>query len=141
MLVGLPGCGKSTWVARNGLPALSSDEIRCLLADDPTDQSIHYRVFHTIRYLLRHRLEIHRPLTCIDATNLTPRERRAYVRTAELHDCDVEAVFFDVPLEVCMERNRARARNVPEEAMRKLAAKLRPPSEEEGFARVTVVRE
>ena len=33
------------------------------------------------------------------------------------------------PLEVCMERNRLRARVVPEEAMRKLAARLVPPSD------------
>jgi predicted kinase len=51
----------------------------------------------------------------------------------------VEAVYFDVPLAVCRERNARRRRVVPDEAMVKMAAKLVPPTVEEGFARVTVV--
>lgn len=141
VLVGLPGSGKSTWVEKLGVPSLSSDAIRQLLADDPTNQNIHGRVFATLRYLLRQRLQLQRPLTYIDATSLTPHERRPYIRLAELHGAVVEAVFFDVPLEVCMERNSRRSRVVREEAMRKLAAKLRPPSVEEGLTAITVVRE
>jgi predicted kinase len=141
VLVGLPGSGKSAYLERIGAPALSSDAIRGLVSDDPTNQSIHRRVFATLRYLLRQRLELRRPVTYIDATNLTPRERRAYIRMGELHGCDVEAVFFDVPVEVCLERNRRRERVVPDDAVLKMAAKLRPPAVEEGFTRVTVVRE
>jgi len=141
VLVGLPGSGKTAYLERIGAPALSSDAIRGLVSDDPTNQSIHRRVFATLRYLLRQRLELRRPVTYIDATNLTPGERRAYIRMGELNGCDVEAVFFDVPVEVCLERNRRRERVVPDEAVLKMAAKLRPPAVEEGFTRVTVVRE
>jgi len=42
---------------------------------------------------------------------------------------------------VCLERNRLRHRMVPEEAVRKLAAKLTPPRLEEGFSKITVIRE
>ena len=63
VLVGLPGSGKSTYVERIGAPALSSDAIRGLLADDPADQTIHGRVFATLRHMLRHRLALHRPVT------------------------------------------------------------------------------
>lgn len=139
--VGLPGSGKSTWLARRGGAVLSSDAIRGVLADDPADQSIHARVFAAMRYLLRQRLEIGRPLTYIDATNLTPRERRQWIRMAEMHGASIEAVFFDVPFEVCRERNRGRSRVVPEDALLKMAAKLVPPSPDEGFAAVTVIRE
>lgn len=139
VLVGLPGSGKSTYVERLGAPALSSDELRRLLADDATDQSIHREVFAALRYLARRRLALGRAVTYIDATNLTPRERRPYIRLAEAYGCAAEAVFFDVPLEICMERNRRRARVVPEEAMRKLASRLVPPSLAEGFARVVVI--
>ncbi len=140
VVVGLPGCGKTTYLELNRLPSLSSDAIRKLLADDERDQTIHARVFPTLRYLLYQRLAIGRPVTYMDATHLTPQERRPYVQMARLFNCRVEALFFDVPLEICKERNRRRERVVPEEALERMAARLVPPSLEEGFHSITVVR-
>jgi predicted kinase len=139
LLVGLPGSGKSTWLEQLGVVPLSSDAIRGILIDDPANQSIHGRVFSTIRFLLRHRLELRRPVTYVDATNLTRKERRPYVKTADLYDADIEAVFFDTPIETCMERNARRHRVVPEAAIQELARKLRAPEFEEGFCRITVI--
>ena len=113
--------------------------MRKLLADDETDQTIHTQVFQTIRYLLEQRIAIGRPVTYIDATNLTPEERRPYIDIARACGCEIEAVFFDVPLDVCLERNARRHRVVPADALAKMAAKLIPPSVEEGFGKVTVV--
>jgi predicted kinase len=139
VLVGLPGSGKSTYLEQMAVRGLSSDAIRKLLADDETDQTIHVRVFETLRYLLGQRLAIGRPVTYIDATNLTPEERRPYLEIGRAWECEVEAVFFDLPLEVCLERNARRHRVVPGDALAKMAAKLVPPTTQEGFARVTVL--
>jgi len=141
VLVGLPGSGKSTYLERLGVTALASDAVRGLLADDQTEQSIHIEVFATLRYLLRRRLALERPVTYVDATHLTPRERRPYVKTGQIYRCSVEAVFFDIPIEVCRERNRRRQRVVPEDVLERMAAKLVPPTLEEGFSAITVVRE
>ncbi len=141
VLVGLPGCGKSTWLEDQDITALSSDEIRRWLTDDATNQSIHGMVFATIRQLLRRRLTLGRPVTYIDATSLTPRERRAYIKTAHLFGAEAEAVFFDVPAAVCQQRNAARHRIVPPEVIERMAAKLVPPSLAEGFARIRVITE
>lgn len=139
VLAGLPGSGKSTWLQRSGFSAISSDEIRRLLADDPTDQTIHRRVFATMRFLIKQRLAVGRAVTYVDATHLTPRERRPYVQLARLNDCDVEALFFDVPLDVCLERNRLRDRVVPEAAIREMSKRLIRPTLDEGFSRVVIM--
>lgn len=141
VLVGLPGSGKSTYLERQGISPLSSDAVRQLLVDDATDQTIHRQVFAVLRYLVRHRLALGRPLTFVDATHLTPRERRPYLKMGQLYDCVVEAIYFDVPLGVCKERNRGRARVVPDDVLDRMAAKLVPPDTNEGFSTVTVVRE
>ena len=138
--VGLPGAGKSTWFARIGANPISTDAIRLQLADDETDQTTHGRVFATLRFLLKQRLDLKRPVTYLDATNLTPKDRRQYVRIARERGCGIEALYFDVPLEICKARNAARGRVVPEAAMDKMAAKLIPTTEAEGFDKVEVVR-
>jgi predicted kinase len=75
-------------------------------------------------------------VTYIDATNLTIADRAPYIGIGRSYGCPVEALFFDVPLEVCRERNAQRHRVVPQEAMDKMAARLVPPSIEEGFSAV-----
>lgn len=139
VVVGLPASGKSTYLERERLPSLSSDHMRYLLAEDENDQSIHRHVFAALRYLLRRRIAIGREVTYVDATNLTPIERRPYLEMGERYGCEVEALFFDVPVEVCKERNRRRARRVPEQVIDDMARRLVPPTRAEGFSRVRVV--
>lgn len=141
LAVGLPGSGKSTYFERLGANAISSDAIRLQLADDPTDQTIHRRVFRAVRYLLRQRLALRRPVTYIDATNLTVKERRRYVKIARDHHCEIEALYFDVSPEICKARNAARPRIVPPEAIDRMAAKLTRPTKAEGFTRVQLIAE
>jgi predicted kinase len=138
VLVGLPGSGKSTYVEkRDGV--LSSDKIRRLLCDDPTNQSIHKQTFAMLRRLLKIRLELERPVTYIDATNLTIAERRPYIKIAQDLGAIAEAIFFDVPVADCQRRNRLRDRKVPDDVIEKMSGRLRAPTRNEGFARITRV--
>lgn len=140
LAIGLPGSGKSSWFKRHNITPLSSDLLRGLLFDDPTEQRFQDLVFSNLRSMLRARLIARRPMSYVDATNLSPQERRTWIKMAHDYGYEVQGVFFDVPVEVCMERNQRRARVVAEDVMRRMAGKLRPPTFEEGFAKITVVR-
>jgi predicted kinase len=140
LTIGLPGSGKTTWFKRRGVTPLSSDLLRTLLFDDITEQRWQGLVFSTLRSLLRARLIAKMPWNYVDATNLSPHERRQWIKMAKSFGYDVQAVFFDVPLEVCMDRNRRRERTVSDDIMKKMAERLRPPDFKEGFSKITVVR-
>ncbi len=140
LAIGLPGSGKTTWFKRRGVQPLSSDMLRSILFDDITEQRYQGLVFSTLRSLLRARLIAKMPWNYVDATNLSPHERRQWIKMAKSFGYEVQAVFFDVPLEVCMRRNSRRERVVNGEVMRKMAERLRPPSFKEGFTKITVVR-
>ncbi|MGC2696666.1 MAG: AAA family ATPase [Candidatus Angelobacter sp.] len=140
LAIGLPGSGKTTWFKRRGVTPLSSDLLRSILFDDITEQRYQGLVFSTLRSLLRARLIARMPWNYVDASNLAPHERRQWIKMAKGFGYEVHAVFFDVPLEVCLERNRKRERQVKEDVVQRMAAKLKAPSFEEGFAKITVVR-
>jgi predicted kinase len=139
LAIGLPACGKSTWFRQQGIIPLASDELRILLADDVNEQRYQARIFETLLHLLHVRLDLGRPVSYIDATNLVREQRKPFVDVAKQRGCRLEAIFFDVPLDICLARNAARERQVPEDVMRRMAAALEPPTPEEGFARIVTV--
>ena len=140
LAIGLPGSGKSSWFKRHNITPLSSDLLRSLLFDDPTEQRFQDLVFSNLRSMLKARLIARRPMNYVDATNLTSHDRHSWIKLAKDFGYEVHAVFFDVPLDVCLERNRKRERVVGEDVLRRLASKMKQPTFEEGFAKITVVR-
>jgi predicted kinase len=140
LTIGLPGSGKTTWYKRRGVTPLSSDLLRSILFDSITEQRYQGLVFSTLRSLLRARLIAKMPWNYVDATNLSPHERRQWIKMARGFGFEVHAVFFDVPLELCLERNRRRERQVPEDVMKQMASRLKPPTFKEGFSKIVVVR-
>ena len=140
LAIGLPGSGKSSWFKRHNITPLSSDLLRSLLFDDPNEQRFQDLVFSNLRSMLKARLIARRPMNYVDATNLTSHDRHSWVKLAKDFGYEVHAVFFDVPLEVCLERNQKRDRVVGEDVLRRLASKMKQPTFEEGFTKITVVR-
>jgi predicted kinase len=140
LAIGLPGSGKTTWYKRRGVTPLSSDLLRSLLFDDISEQRYQGLVFSTLRSLLRARLIAKMPWNYVDATNLSTHERKQWIKMAKSFGYEVQAVFFDVPLAVCLERNAKRDRQVSDEVMHKMAERLKPPTFKEGFEKITVVR-
>ncbi len=111
-----------------------------MLYDNPADQRRPEIVFGLLHQLLRLRLAAGARVTCVDATNITRRDRRHFFAIVRQFARAVEALYFDVPLEVCLERNLCCKRRVPEEAIRRMARCLEPPTLAEGFRRIDVLR-
>ena len=109
VLIGPSGSGKSTFARRHFKPTeiLSSDVYRGLVSDDEDDQSATEDAFDALYYVARKRLAAGR-LTVLDATNVQVESRKKAVALArELNRLPI-AIVFDLPEEVCNERNRAR---------------------------------
>jgi protein phosphatase len=144
-LIGPSGSGKSTFAATHFLPTevISSDFCRGLVADDENDQTATPAAFRLVHAIAGERLRAGR-LVVVDATNVQPEDRRPLVALAREHDCFAAAIVFDVPDEVCIERNRARPdRDLHPGVVRRQRAAMRRSLrglEREGFRYVTVLR-
>ena len=141
VLVGPSGCGKSTFAARHFAPTeiLSSDAMRGIVADDPSDQSATEPAFELLHTALGLRLAGRR-LSVVDATNVERWARAGLLAIARRHGRSAVAIVFNVPLAVCLERNAERAdRRLPPGAIRRQHALLQASLEtlaDEGFASV-----
>jgi protein phosphatase len=114
-LIGLSGSGRSTSAARHFRPTevVSSDACRAIVADDENDQSATRAAFRILQTIVEERLRARR-LTVVDATNVQPGARRPLVRLAKRYDRPAVAIVFDLPPELCFERNGTReGRNIP----------------------------
>ncbi|WP_373049625.1 AAA family ATPase [Vulgatibacter sp.] len=71
----------------------------------------------------------------VDNTNPAPADRAPLLAIGSARGARLIGVFFDVPLRICMERNRRREgiARVPDVALRVTRSRLVPPTLEEGF--------
>jgi len=127
--LGLPGCSKSTWAAKNcpGLERLERDEIRVVLAHEAGEEfcwaswdfSREAEVTRRWQQRLDDLIRQGVGLVCSD-TNLNALYRRQLAEKLLAAGYSLRYVFFDVPEEVCRRRNALRANPVQEEAYAKL---------------------
>lgn len=110
-----PGAGKSTWCARRFHPQqiLNLDTLRGQVSDDPGNMGGTADAVAVQRQLLTARCR-RGLLSVVDDTNLRGDVRDRLRTHGILHGMLLVAVLFDVPLPVCLARNAARERKVPE---------------------------
>lgn len=131
VMVGLQGCGKSTWVAGHlaGTHAVVSKD------QWPNARRRERRQRRLVDELLAAGRDV-----VVDNTNPSPDERAPLIAIARAHGAVVRAVYVDVPLPVCLDRNAARTgrARVPLVGVLATAKRLVAPTVEEGFDRVEV---
>ena len=136
LLRGAPGCGKSTWIEKNGLKpyALSADNIRLLCQSpimqvDGTEgisQENDRVTWKTLFDLLEVRMQ-KGEFTVIDATNSKTSEMNGYRELCNLYRYRMYCVdFTDIPIEEVKRRNAGREvlKRVPEKVIDKMYARF-----------------
>lgn len=152
MTIGVPGSGKSTYLKHTKLEVISRDAIRFAILDK----------YHTDDYF-SHEDEVWTEFVnaivealndgkdvAADATHLSKGSRRKLLNAViprlkikEEKRLLIIGLYFDVPLDVCLERNAQRTGRafVPEEQIRNMYTSLTPPDETEGIDCELVINE
>lgn len=143
--IGVPGCGKTTYLKplanELDLMYLNPDDIREEITGDATNHSRESEVWKTVHARLIEAIK--KQGAVLDATYTKIKDRRQLVAFCKQHGAEqVYAYWFKFPLELCIERNNSRNRTVPEVAIKKMynRLKLNPPTIEEGFDKIVVLK-
>lgn len=141
ILIGSPGCGKSTFAAKllaanSTYKLLSSDAMRAEFGSGEDDQSVTAVVFATLKRRLQAFLALGQNII-IDATNINKKDRKFYIDTGHESGHQIIGYVFECSKETLLERNKTRGeaggRNVPEWVIDKMLAKYQRPEKNEGF--------
>jgi protein phosphatase len=121
---------------------VSSDACRALVSDDERDQSASEDAFELMHVIVEKRLR-HNRLSVVDATNVRLEQRAPLLTVARRHRRPAVAVVFDLPEDVCVERNRGRSgRSIPERVLQQQLRDLRDSLatlHAEGFSKLYVL--
>jgi len=141
-LVGLPGCGKSTYASENlaiDCEIFSSDKIRFELFGDENNQSDNNLVFSTLFERARNALNNGKNVV-IDATNVDINERAQALKYFADFNVERIAIVLDVPVEICIERDMKRTRTVGSEVIKNFADRFVMPTKSEGFDEIIIIK-
>jgi predicted kinase len=145
LLIGLPGSGKSSLVTSmqrtcSGLIVISTDAIRAKLFGDEATQGewlwIWREVGRQFRQAVQSIQQGEAQTAIYDATNAKRSQRKQVIALARSAGfTQIVAIWLDVPLTVCLQRNQQRDRQVPEEVIDRMYRQMSdaPPHPREGI--------
>ena len=145
--IGVPGSGKSTWLAKYKQDAkiISRDAIRFSLLDDDDDYfayedevlSIFYKKINTALKNDKGPDEV-----IVDATHLSPRGRNKLFANIDFENVEKKvAYYFDVDTKTCLARNRLRTGRacVPDDVIYQMSKSRAYPEDNEAFDWIYVI--
>ena len=146
VMCGCPASGKSTWIKEQvavankylNVEVVSRDAIRFSLLEEGEDYfSKEKEVFKTYcKNISDFLMDKTTDVVIADATHINKKSRAKLFNNISIpKDCRLEAVCFETPLEICLERNAEREglARVPDEAIYGLYSDYERPTGAEGF--------
>ena len=146
IMIGIPGCGKSTYAKKliklhPDWVYISRDEVRYQYVADQAHYYDHEDEVYK-EFCNRITMDLMKNKTVIaDATHLTTGSRKKLINSLGIMPDEIIAVWVNTPFEECMKRNQAREgiTRVPDKAMFEMKNRFRPPSVNEGYDRIVRV--
>ena len=134
MMVGVPGCGKSTWIMKYSRPTdtiVSRDKIRFKKLNEG-DNNFKYEdvVFNEYVNCIQKAIDAGRGDIIADATHITKGSRLKLLNRLNLKDYVVAPIVMDTDKETCLKRNASRKGRalVPENVIEKMWKSFRCPN-------------
>lgn len=140
VLCGIPGSGKSTLAKQlaeqHNAIIHSYDDIPNAWGNRDIDGSFRRQWVDNIKADLQNGNSV----VC-DSTALTSEGRKVIFKEISDFNCEKILIVKAVPVEVCVQRNRGRFREVPETQIELSAHLLEPPTKDEGWDAIYLSRE
>jgi predicted kinase len=121
VLCGPAGCGKSTlasnlvttyhYLGLRATTSISSDHCRALICDDENNQAVNRDTFDLFHFIIHKRMLQHR-FTIADSTALRADARHRLLGLVYRHNYTACLLIFNIPLELCIQRDQQRTRSV-----------------------------
>ena len=141
--VGLPASGKSTYsesLKDENIIVLSSDLIRKEVFGNEKDQEHNEEVFQlmfqkTVSFLRNNTNVFY------DATNIYAKDRIELIKKIKekVPNTYFECVWFNIPFNICLRRNKKRERVVPFYAMKRMYNNFENPQMDEGWDNIKII--
>ena len=140
VLCGIPGSGKSTLAKQlaeqHDAIIHSYDDIPNAWGNRDIDGSFYRQWMDNIKADLQNGNSV----VC-DSTALTSVNRKTFLNEISSYACEKILVVKVVPIEVCVQRNKGRFREVQEHQIELSARLLEPPTKDEGWDKILVSRD
>lgn len=142
VMVGLPASGKSTYAKelaeQENANIHSSDNMRKILFGDENINDRNEEVFSMLHKQIKLDL-IDNKNVVYDATNINYKRRKAFLKDLGKIECEKICILMATPYEKCLEQNKLRDRQVPEEAIKRMYLNFYIPQYYEGWDNIKIV--
>ena len=146
MMIGIQGAGKTTFAKELAkeinAEIVSTDGVR-MANPGISEELVWPYVYKKVAECVKNNIEV-----IFDATSITPKVRKRFIENVELHDvkCVIGAYYFDVDKNICAKRVEKRNMdnsqiNIPIEVIYSHSDRLIPPTLEEGFKFIKIIRD